>query len=64
MNYHQLMRRLATILAPKEGWGKRKIISIGGFLWPGKVIHGMNGKRAMERRRRQIERGILKVSKP
>lgn len=65
MNYHQMMRRLANILAPKEGWGKkRKVFPLFGLPWP-QIEHkdAMNGKRAMARRRRQIERGMLRCKK-
>lgn len=55
MNLKRLFRRAEPLQADKDG--------IKHWLWPAiERKPGMNGKRAVARRRRQIERGMIKVT--
>lgn len=61
MNLKRLFRRAEPLQADKDG--------IKRWLWPSATkAHGLNGKRAVARRKRQIERrslrthGIIKVT--
>ena len=55
MNPNRLFRRTEPLTPDAKG--------IKHWLWPAVAkAHGMNGKRAMARRKRQIERGMIKVT--
>lgn len=57
MNLKRLFRRAEPLQADKDG--------IKHWLWPAiERKPGMNGKRAMARRKRQIERGMIKAGRP